>query len=560
MNKPTEAGLQRILSKIFGHKSLRPGQREVIENVVAGADTLAIMPTGAGKSLCYQLPALQLRGTTVIVSPLISLMKDQADKLEEHGLDAAALNSALSEQEQAEALAEIEQRQAEFVFATPERLAEREFIDLLKKTPIDLFVIDEAHCISQWGHDFRPAFLEIAAAVRELRDPPLLALTATATPEVVEDIKAQLARPDMRVINAGVYRPNLQFAVRQVTNADEKRTALLQAVRARRGSGIVYCATVKAAIEVDGWLREAGESALLYHGRLSARARTQAQETFMAGDARVMVATNAFGMGIDKPDIRFVVHYQLPATLEAYYQECGRAGRDGDNAHCTLLYDHGDRRIQFFFMGGRYPDLDDILAVHRALQPVAAEQPRLTRKQLLEHELPLAKNKARIVIGLLQEANLLATAAVETKRLEALANGYRERAENDRRKLERITFYAQSALCRWKIILDYFGESAQWERCGHCDNCLRIEKERARPAIADTTAEPAVTTRLRPGLHVRVPKYGRGAVEATAGDSVTVRFASGETREFLRAYVIPAERGNPPRSNAAGRAEILAAK
>jgi ATP-dependent DNA helicase RecQ len=427
----------------------------------------------------------------------------------------------------------------------------------MKQTPIDLFVIDEAHCISQWGHDFRPAFLEIAAAVRELSNPPLLALTATATPEVVEDIKAQLARPGMRVINAGVYRPNLHFAVRQVTNADEKRTALLDAVRAHDGSGIVYCATVKAAIEVDGWLREAGESALLYHGRLASRARTQAQEAFMAGDARVMVATNAFGMGIDKPDIRFVVHYQLPATLEAYYQECGRAGRDGDRAQCTLLYDHGDRRIQFFFMGGRYPDLDDILAVHRALQPVMAEHPRLTRKQLLECELPLAKNKARIVIGLLQEANVLTMASVDTERLEALANGYRERAENDRRKLERITFYAQSALCRWKIILDYFGAPAPWECCGHCDNCLRVEKEKASPAIPDAPAEAPVTMRLRPGLPVRVPKYGRGAVEATAGDSVTVRFAGGETREFLSAYVIPAERGNPLRSNAA-RTERLA--
>ena len=273
MNRKTQLGLQRILRRTFGYQSLRPGQREVIESVVAGHDTLAILPSGAGKSLCYQLPALQLRGTTIIVSPLISLMKDQADKLEERGVDTAALNSALSEHEQAEALEEIEQHEAELVFTTPERLAEREFLELIKGTPIDVFVIDEAHCISQWGHDFRPAFLEIATALKELGDPVVLALTATATPEVVDDIKTQLGRPGMRVINTGVYRSNLQFAVRQVTNADEKRAALIEQVRSQEGSGIVYCATVKAATEVHACLCAAGEEALLYHGQLGGRVR-----------------------------------------------------------------------------------------------------------------------------------------------------------------------------------------------------------------------------------------------------------------------------------------------
>ena len=540
MDTQTQRQIQSTLHKIFGIDSFRPGQRDVVEAALNGIDTIAVMPTGAGKSLCYQLPGLQLEGTTIVVSPLISLMKDQSDKLEALGLDAAAINSALSTQEESEALEIIGRRATEFVFATPERLAEPEFLQLLKRTPIDLFVIDEAHCISQWGHDFRPAFLEITTALRELGDPTVLALTATATQAVIDDIKTQLARPDMRVVNIGVYRPNLQFSVRQVTNEAERWAALQETVARRAGCGIVYCATVKAATAVHAKLLEAGERALVYHGRLASRARTQAQEAFMAGEAEIMVATNAFGMGIDKPDIRFVVHFQMPASLEAYYQEAGRAGRDGEDASCTLIYNHTDRRIHFFFLGGRYPGTDDFRAVHEAALSDVEQHRRVSTARMLQAGMPVSKRKAQVVLNLLKQAGLLGN-PVEQKTLEELARSYRERSDNDRDKLERVRFYAHTALCRWKVMLEYFGETTDWERCGICDNCSH-----AHSSVPETSSHVSPAPKIdethddsgfRKGDYVQVHRFGAGIVDAIENERITVSFADGERREFLKTYV-----------------------
>jgi ATP-dependent DNA helicase RecQ len=345
--------LRRTLRRTFGFRSLREGQEEVIRSIVEGKDTLVIMPTGAGKSLCYQLPGAQLPGTTVVVSPLLSLMKDQVDKLQELGIGAAQVNSTLTTREETEILEGIQKEQHEFVFVTPERLAQPGFLDTLKTNAIDVFVIDEAHCISQWGHDFRPSYLRLREAVEALGNPPVLALTATATPEVVDDILRQLGREDMQVISTGVFRENLRLEViRAAGRMDGEQAKLHHLARLLgeiEGTGIVYTSTVKDCETVTEYLQGLGFEVARYHGRLGGKERHRNQDRFMAGELKAVVATNAFGMGIDKPDIRFVIHYSMPGTLEAYYQEAGRAGRDGKEARCTLLYDHADRRVQLYF-------------------------------------------------------------------------------------------------------------------------------------------------------------------------------------------------------------------
>jgi ATP-dependent DNA helicase RecQ len=348
--------MRELLRSLFGLEQLRPGQRAVIDSVLSGRHTLAVMPTGAGKSLCYQLPALLLPGMTVVVSPLIALMRDQHDKLIALGIASAQVNSAVPADAAREAHAQIGDEGTEFFFTTPEQLARPELREKLMNANVDLFVIDEAHCLSQWGHDFRPDYLGLADVVRSLGSPTVLALTATAPPAVAVDIVRQLALPDMAFLTTGAWRENLELAVRHVSGDVDKQRALVDVLRRQRGSGIVYAATIKHVHEIADLLRAEGLPATHYHGRLAARERHANQDAFMRGEIPIMVATNAFGMGIDKADIRFVVHYDLPASLDAYYQEAGRAGRDGEAAACVLLFQRADRRLQAFFMAGPLSD------------------------------------------------------------------------------------------------------------------------------------------------------------------------------------------------------------
>ena len=420
---------REVLKRYFGYDAFRPGQGEVVCALLEGRDALCVMPTGAGKSLCYQVPALLLKGVTLVVSPLISLMKDQVAALNQAGVRAAYLNSSLTPRQFALALENARQGLYRVIYVAPERLETPAFQDLCREIAVPLVAVDEAHCVSQWGQDFRPSYLRIRDFVESLPARPVLgAFTATATPEVRDDIRDLLGLQDPFCVATGFDRPNLRFAVENVPQR-EKTNALLRLLREQKGrSGIVYCLARRTVEEVCEALRARGIAATRYHAGLSDAERRQNQDDFLYDRAEVMVATNAFGMGIDKSNVAFVIHYNMPKNLESYYQEAGRAGRDGSNAVCTLLYSGQDVRLNAFLIEKE------------------EENPLLTEEQ------------AR-----------------------AVREGMRE-------GLRRMARYCTTGDCLRGYILRYFGEKAG-ERCGNCSNC---DEENQRTVDAGEDARAAI--------------------------------------------------------------------
>ena len=513
--------IRRAARERLGLERLRPGQLEAVEAIVAGRDALVVMPTGAGKSAIYQLAGLLLEGPTVVVSPLVALQRDQVESIEEAEIaDAAQLNSSLRESERREALDELDAGELEFLFLAPEQFAANETLGRLRTAQPSLFVVDEAHCITEWGHDFRPEYLRLGAVVEALGHPPVLALTATASPLVRDEIIERLGLRDPLVVARGFDRPNIWLGVERFDHPDEKTAALVARVRESAKPGIVYTATRRRAEELALALREHAVDARAYHAGLRDRDRDEVQQAFMEDRIETVVATVAFGLGIDKPNVRFVFHHEPSDSVDSYYQEIGRSGRDGQEARAILFYRSQDLGLRRFFSGGGRVDADKIEHVAAV---VDAEDGDALRPDEVARRAGLSLAKAEAALSRLEEVDAVefdASGAAETADGAAGEEAANEaaRAEDRHREFERsrvemMGAYAETRDCRRRYLLNYFGEELP-DPCGFCDNC-----DAGRSSEQDAEELPFPL-----GSRVRHPRWGEGAVQRYEADTIVVRF------------------------------------
>ncbi len=508
-----------MADRVFGWQQLRPAQLDAMEAVLAGRDVLAVMPTGSGKSAIYQVPAILIDGVTLVVSPLLALQQDQIARLDEVAApEAVAINSRQGATAIDRSWEAVEQNDARYIFLAPEQLTKDDVLAALRAADVALVVVDEAHCVSAWGHDFRPSYLRLADAIRRLDRPPVAALTATASPVVRREIIEHLSLRDPAVIATGFDRPNLHLQADQFVHDSDKRAGVTAAVSRLDGQGLLYTATRKDSEFYAAQLRERGMSAAAYHAGLRSAERDEVHQRFHDGSYDVVVATSAFGMGIDKPDVRFVVHASVPDSLDSYYQQIGRAGRDGEPAVTRLFYRPQDLSLARFFTTQR-PDEELLAKVYTAL---CTDKPSPLKD--LRAELDVRGRKLTNAVNLLELADVVTSGRSGFKATDAdTASAVRravdvaEAAERvDRTRVEMMRGYAETRDCRRQFLLGYFGEQLA-EPCGNCDRCEANTADGREPAKSHRSPLPVDTP-------VEHRQWGPGVVISGEEDRITVLF------------------------------------